>query len=297
MCGTRHAQLGDLFFLLRDQRIELRDLEGVLPLLVLAEAEQIRLVLRPPAVEVQVVLGDDRLRAASRPGRTRGRGRASRPRPTRPRSAVATALPSMVRCTSTWAVRANASTVRRRCRAAVSGSRRAAYASVACRVRSGARLRDASRRPSPRRLDLDRATVPSRRQAERTLPGRGGSPVAGAVRWMPLSVSGVALRPVAERGRYRSTKIRPRLLRHVAHGVGVQAKVLVLRGRVGQRPAQVFLRSGDSSTMRALVGASASSSVFSPSTNCGSPAGAVERFVGAVADDDHGRLERRGRAP
>ena len=38
-----------------------RDLAGVVPLLVLAEAEQVRLVLGTPAVEVEAVLGDDRL--------------------------------------------------------------------------------------------------------------------------------------------------------------------------------------------------------------------------------------------
>ena len=43
---------------LRHERVELGDLLRVLPLLVLAEAEQVRLVLRPPAVEEQLVLGD-----------------------------------------------------------------------------------------------------------------------------------------------------------------------------------------------------------------------------------------------
>src|SRR5260370_14082101 len=51
----RHAQRGDFLFLLDDQRIELRNLDRVLPLLVLTEAEQVRLVLWPPAVEIETI--------------------------------------------------------------------------------------------------------------------------------------------------------------------------------------------------------------------------------------------------
>src|SRR5260221_14738887 len=57
----RLLQLGDLFLLGRDQRVELRNFAGVLPLLMLAEAEQVGHVLRPPAVEVEFVFGDDGL--------------------------------------------------------------------------------------------------------------------------------------------------------------------------------------------------------------------------------------------
>src|SRR5262245_44275048 len=53
-------QLVDLRLGGRDQGVELRDFLGVLPLLVLAEPEQVGLVLRPPAVEVQLVLLADR---------------------------------------------------------------------------------------------------------------------------------------------------------------------------------------------------------------------------------------------
>ena len=52
--------LRDHLFLLGDERIEPRDLDGVVALLVLAEAEQIGVVLRPPAVEEEVVLAVDR---------------------------------------------------------------------------------------------------------------------------------------------------------------------------------------------------------------------------------------------
>src|SRR5947209_156732 len=47
----RRPQPGDLGFLLGDERVEQWDLPGVVPLLVLAEAEEVRLVLGPPAVE------------------------------------------------------------------------------------------------------------------------------------------------------------------------------------------------------------------------------------------------------
>ena len=50
----------DDFFLLGDQRVELRDLDGVVALLVLAKAEEIRDVLRPPPIEEQIVLAVDR---------------------------------------------------------------------------------------------------------------------------------------------------------------------------------------------------------------------------------------------
>ena len=59
--GHGHAQLGDFFFLRGDERIELRNLAGVLALLVLAETEQIRFVFRTPAVEIEAILGDDGL--------------------------------------------------------------------------------------------------------------------------------------------------------------------------------------------------------------------------------------------
>src|SRR5262245_61968085 len=59
--GRGYPQFGDLLLLCLDQRVELRDLAGVLALLVLAEAEQVGDVLRPPAVEVQLVLLEDRL--------------------------------------------------------------------------------------------------------------------------------------------------------------------------------------------------------------------------------------------
>ena len=57
----RLSQPGDLLLLGLDERVEQGDLAGVVALLVLAEAEEVRLVLGPPAVEVQLVLGVDRL--------------------------------------------------------------------------------------------------------------------------------------------------------------------------------------------------------------------------------------------
>ena len=63
-----------------DERVELGDLDGVLPLLVLAEAEQVRLVLRPPAVEEQLVLRDDRLAQRLELLRSRGFADDSEPR-------------------------------------------------------------------------------------------------------------------------------------------------------------------------------------------------------------------------
>src|SRR5437879_1176349 len=58
---SRHPQAGDLFFLPGDERIKLRDLGSVLALFVLAEAEQVRLVLRTPAMEIKPILVDDGL--------------------------------------------------------------------------------------------------------------------------------------------------------------------------------------------------------------------------------------------
>src|SRR5690606_37032297 len=67
---TRHAsrarldllpEAGDLLLGFSHQRIELRDLDGVVALFVLAEAEQVGEVLRPPAVEVELVLLLNRL--------------------------------------------------------------------------------------------------------------------------------------------------------------------------------------------------------------------------------------------
>src|SRR5579863_1364337 len=57
--GPGLAELGDLFFLGGNQRVELRNLATIAALLVFAEAEQVGLVLRPPAVEVEAILGDD----------------------------------------------------------------------------------------------------------------------------------------------------------------------------------------------------------------------------------------------
>src|SRR5439155_14377763 len=42
-----------------DERVELRNLDGVLPLLAFAEAEEVGLIRRPPAVEEERVLADD----------------------------------------------------------------------------------------------------------------------------------------------------------------------------------------------------------------------------------------------
>src|SRR5262245_17053114 len=55
------AKPGNFFFGLGDERVELGHFLGVLPLLVLAEAEQVRLVLRPPTVEEELILLDHRL--------------------------------------------------------------------------------------------------------------------------------------------------------------------------------------------------------------------------------------------
>ena len=57
--GDRDAEPGDAFLLLLDERVKQRHLAGVLALLVLAEAEQVRFILRTPAVEVEAVLLDD----------------------------------------------------------------------------------------------------------------------------------------------------------------------------------------------------------------------------------------------
>ena len=69
-------QLVDLGLLRRDQLFELGDLSRVVALLVLAEAEEVGRVLRPPAMEVEPVLGDDRPAecqlAGRRPRQVRG---------------------------------------------------------------------------------------------------------------------------------------------------------------------------------------------------------------------------------
>ena len=59
--GDGDAELRDVGFLLRDDRIELRDLGREVTLLLLPEAEDVGLVLRAPAVEVLQVLVGDRL--------------------------------------------------------------------------------------------------------------------------------------------------------------------------------------------------------------------------------------------
>ena len=55
----RLAKDGDLAAPGLDQGVELRHLDGVVPLLVLAEPEEVRVVLRPPAMEEEEVLGID----------------------------------------------------------------------------------------------------------------------------------------------------------------------------------------------------------------------------------------------
>src|SRR5579859_7731037 len=55
------VQLDDLLLPGGDKGVELGDLAGVVALLVLAKAEEVGFVLRAPAVEVQLVLGDDEL--------------------------------------------------------------------------------------------------------------------------------------------------------------------------------------------------------------------------------------------
>ena len=90
----RLAEPGDLPLLRLDQRVELRDLDRVVALLVLAEAEQVRDVLRPPAVEEEQVLGVDRL-AELLDLVALGPGPRSIPLPQSAASALATALPSI----------------------------------------------------------------------------------------------------------------------------------------------------------------------------------------------------------
>src|SRR5688572_23012950 len=50
----------DDLFLLLNQRVELRNLDGVVALLVLPKAKQVRKVLGPPAMKEELVLGDNR---------------------------------------------------------------------------------------------------------------------------------------------------------------------------------------------------------------------------------------------
>src|SRR5438270_13695477 len=54
-------QLRDLSFEFGDDRVELGDLDGILALFVFAEKEDVRVVLRAPAVEVLAVLLVDEL--------------------------------------------------------------------------------------------------------------------------------------------------------------------------------------------------------------------------------------------
>src|SRR5258706_14729754 len=48
----------DLNFLLSDQRIKLRNFHRIIALLFLTEAENVCLILRPPAVEIEAILFD-----------------------------------------------------------------------------------------------------------------------------------------------------------------------------------------------------------------------------------------------
>src|SRR5258708_2591974 len=56
-----NAQLGDFLFLFLDEWIKLRNFAGVLALLLFAETEEISLILRPPAMEIEAVFFDDGL--------------------------------------------------------------------------------------------------------------------------------------------------------------------------------------------------------------------------------------------
>ena len=96
-CGTGHAEPGDLRLLGGDERVELGDLAGVLPLLVLAEAEEVRLVLGPPAVEIQLVLGVDRRAEGLDLVELGALADRRRPPPRRRRRPSATAWPSTFR--------------------------------------------------------------------------------------------------------------------------------------------------------------------------------------------------------
>ena len=56
-----NSQLGDLLIQLIDERIKLGNFAGILTLLVLAEAVKVSLVLWPPAMKKEAILGNDRL--------------------------------------------------------------------------------------------------------------------------------------------------------------------------------------------------------------------------------------------
>src|SRR3954452_16796304 len=62
--GLGDAELGNLLLLGLDQRLELRQFYRVATLLVLAVAEDVGVVLRPPVVKEVGVLGDDDLAEA-----------------------------------------------------------------------------------------------------------------------------------------------------------------------------------------------------------------------------------------
>ena len=57
--SRQHAEFGDFGFGLGDQGVELGDFDRVVALFVFAESEQVGEVLRPPAVEVELVLVTD----------------------------------------------------------------------------------------------------------------------------------------------------------------------------------------------------------------------------------------------
>ena len=80
----------------------------------------------------------------------------------------------------------------------------------------------------------------------------------------------------------------------LADRLGVEADVLDLLGRVGQRFRHPAGATGESSTTRALVGASVSSSRLQPLAELLLAGRAVERLDVAVADEEDGRLQGEG---
>ena len=88
-----------------------------------------------------------------------------------------------------------------------------------------------------------------------------------------------------------SAKVRPRFFGRVAQGVGVEAEVLVLRRRVGQRPAEVFLPQRRQQHDAGLCRGQRVQQDVQPVHELRQAGRAVERLVAAVADDDDRGIE------
>ena len=295
-------------FLGGHQRIELRNLDRVLSLLVLAEAEQVGFVLRPPAIEVELVLGHDRLAAVARPARRRARRQIGTPggpllRPCRVPTSPAVDLQRVL------ARRAGRTRARRAARRPTARLRRdPAAAAAAASCSSSAAKANVAGSETWRRLTV----VP---RAAMLLVARRRSRSASAARGRPSACSITGARASSRR---RSDACRCRSAAPAGGGCSFlpSSSNRLTNGRwrraatLGDRVAVEFQirlcsagsgsgRPRSSCARRAMKHDAGLGLVehrqqrVEPGQERLQPGFAGERFVGAVVQQNHGRLERQ----